>query len=503
MPGLVLLCDTGGCVSRYDGGNGGDKPGPYRPRGYHFSEKVQIRKDARYLGWLTIDNEDFCPCCANKIYDSIYKELPMAIEVTTHLVTDSPMSTLRIEAHGEPGPGGAPNQYIVTGMDFSKNPLFLGNVESINSAMLEILFQHGNPVPDGPNGITIEVLLAICAHRLEGFQKGPYAHEKNAIAMDKIYGAIDALKSRELSYLKPEEPAPTDSKPLFRVAGPLEKGALSHLVRYFEIFSKSTVEAINTGFFSDKATSMMERDIANLENVSPDNKRDLLESVEVLRGSALPRGYMFAAPAKITDTEVVAAVMYLRQNIHLFSRKTLFLVSAGHVSDDAANSMLMDINASRLGDDLKGDLIAAVEKVRGKSVVTLKEVPGLDENPERVVKIEGINNASYFSGFPIREIKPEDATIEVRISTDARQSGTDLLMTRILSMLIEKGYTTIGHTTLRDGEDQQHPSGFVGDEEGLMELYGPENGPKVIKSLQDVKVVVVQDIDASVRKTRQ
>ena len=56
-------------------------------------------------------------------------------------------------------------------------------------------FQTGNPA-DEINGISNEVLLAIVRDRLEGFQSGPFACDKNRHALVQVIGAMSALQDR-------------------------------------------------------------------------------------------------------------------------------------------------------------------------------------------------------------------------------------------------------------------------------------------------------------------
>lgn len=71
--------------------------------------------------------------------------------------------------------------------------VLLNGVETI-----AINFQDGPVQADGNgvNGLTHEVLLAIVADRLRGFQEGPYACQENADALVHISHAIDRLHDR-------------------------------------------------------------------------------------------------------------------------------------------------------------------------------------------------------------------------------------------------------------------------------------------------------------------
>jgi peptidyl-prolyl cis-trans isomerase B (cyclophilin B) len=114
-------------------------------------------------------------------------------QIVTHEVAGA-ASNLTITVGDEPNEKTHANhRYDITGFNTATNPS-----ERIESAALElsILFQHG-PIPEfGNNGITIESLLAICAHRLEGFQAGPFACDENSRALDHVNMALAALKGR-------------------------------------------------------------------------------------------------------------------------------------------------------------------------------------------------------------------------------------------------------------------------------------------------------------------
>lgn len=100
---------------------------------------------------------------------------------------------LTIAVTDEPGAGGANHRYEVSGFDASANPSCgrePGNVAKV------ILFQNGPINEVGVNGLTQEVLIAICIDRLRGFQKGPYACRENALALTKLEEAQMWLQSR-------------------------------------------------------------------------------------------------------------------------------------------------------------------------------------------------------------------------------------------------------------------------------------------------------------------
>ena len=64
------------------------------------------------------------------------------------------------------------------------------------SFVIDLQFQHGPIKEVGTNGITHEALLAVLADRLEGFQSGQYACPENALALEHIRKATEALHSR-------------------------------------------------------------------------------------------------------------------------------------------------------------------------------------------------------------------------------------------------------------------------------------------------------------------
>lgn len=88
----------------------------------------------------------------------------------------------------EPGHGGACHEYRVT----------VDNVGGV----VQISFQNGPINEVGVNGLTHEVLLAILADRLRGFQAGPYACKANACALTHIEEAQHWLQSRTLERMR-------------------------------------------------------------------------------------------------------------------------------------------------------------------------------------------------------------------------------------------------------------------------------------------------------------
>lgn len=102
-------------------------------------------------------------------------------EITTHKVNGL-NEALTITVMDEPGPGGAHHQYVIS---------YAGET----SPQL-IDFQYGPIAENGVNGISIEALLAIVAHRLECFQAGPFACTENGLALTKVNRALQFLLQR-------------------------------------------------------------------------------------------------------------------------------------------------------------------------------------------------------------------------------------------------------------------------------------------------------------------
>lgn len=88
-----------------------------------------------------------------------------------------------IEAQDEPGDGGANHEYSII-------------VNNDEATRTRLKFQKG-PVPQaGANGITNEALLAVVQDRLEGFDRGPFANDDTANALDHVKQALNALRKR-------------------------------------------------------------------------------------------------------------------------------------------------------------------------------------------------------------------------------------------------------------------------------------------------------------------
>lgn len=92
-----------------------------------------------------------------------------------------PMNVLSVLVLDEPGPGGDCHHYEVS--------TFAGPKAHIH-------FQEGDPIQQ-VNGITMESLLAIMRHRLEGCQQGPWSCVENEHALRCINEADQWLKYRK------------------------------------------------------------------------------------------------------------------------------------------------------------------------------------------------------------------------------------------------------------------------------------------------------------------
>jgi hypothetical protein len=101
---------------------------------------------------------------------------------------------LIVRSLGDANNAGAHTLFEILGFNTGTNPAWLD--PAFDS--LVIPFQNGNPNDPavGANGITHEVLLAILIHRLTEFQAGPFAHERNAKAIEHLTNALDELQTR-------------------------------------------------------------------------------------------------------------------------------------------------------------------------------------------------------------------------------------------------------------------------------------------------------------------
>ena len=106
--------------------------------------------------------------------------------ITTHRAGELD-DAISLTVRDDPGPGGAHHLYFID----VNNP----DPEMENSRTV-IKFQKGGVKEAGYNGISNEALLAIVQHRLECFQRGPFACEFNSHALSHVSQALDMLKAR-------------------------------------------------------------------------------------------------------------------------------------------------------------------------------------------------------------------------------------------------------------------------------------------------------------------
>ncbi len=96
----------------------------------------------------------------------------------------------QVDVMDAPGAGGAHHAYRVT---LAEEQCVSGHPVPIYAV---IDFQKGPVKENGVNGIFMEDLLQISAHRLECFQTGPFACQANADALEHINQALAALNER-------------------------------------------------------------------------------------------------------------------------------------------------------------------------------------------------------------------------------------------------------------------------------------------------------------------
>lgn len=109
-------------------------------------------------------------------------------ELNEHKVNPA-NDTLSVTVLDQPGQGNACHEYEISHPDMEPT---------------KISFQNGpiNEDGNGVNGLTHEVLLAIVADRLRGFQQGPYSCKANACALTHIEEAQHWLQQRTLERMR-------------------------------------------------------------------------------------------------------------------------------------------------------------------------------------------------------------------------------------------------------------------------------------------------------------
>lgn len=89
----------------------------------------------------------------------------------------------------DPNAGGASHEYRVDGWPLKPDDPIPGYAE--------VNFQHGpRGVEGSKRGCLDDHILAIVEDRMAGFQAGPFAHPKNAEALEHIQAARTALRER-------------------------------------------------------------------------------------------------------------------------------------------------------------------------------------------------------------------------------------------------------------------------------------------------------------------
>jgi len=101
-------------------------------------------------------------------------------ELTGHKVNPA-NDQITVTVVDDPGAGNACHEYDVT---------------LPNGKTTRISFQNGPIAESGVNGLTQEVLIAICVDRLQGFQAGKFACRENALALTKLEEAQHWLHHR-------------------------------------------------------------------------------------------------------------------------------------------------------------------------------------------------------------------------------------------------------------------------------------------------------------------
>lgn len=98
---------------------------------------------------------------------------------------------LQIHVLDAPGSGGANHLYAVV---LPEGSPIMDTTHDGNGVL--IAFQNGPIKEAGVNGVTQEVLLAICIDRLRSFQAGPFACRENALALTKLEEGLMWLNKR-------------------------------------------------------------------------------------------------------------------------------------------------------------------------------------------------------------------------------------------------------------------------------------------------------------------
>ena len=134
----------------------------------------EFEGDCNYISWSPKD-----------VFEVSYKNIasnPAAggRRVEGHKVNPA-NDVIEIDVLDAPGAGGANHEYAVT---------------LPNGHITRISFQNGAIAEAGVNGLTQEVLIAICIDRLKSFQAGEFSCRENALALTKLQEAQHWLHHR-------------------------------------------------------------------------------------------------------------------------------------------------------------------------------------------------------------------------------------------------------------------------------------------------------------------
>jgi hypothetical protein len=124
------------------------------------------------------------------------------MQLSRHVVSSDDPHNLTIEVVDLPGATNLHHRYDISGFDTNFNDLrylepYVDKFYLPPAEKLNILFVNGEQDPHVPtNGVTLESLLAICEHRVQGFEAGQFPCIENDEALHHIGKAIDALHRR-------------------------------------------------------------------------------------------------------------------------------------------------------------------------------------------------------------------------------------------------------------------------------------------------------------------
>ena len=116
-------------------------------------------------------------------------------KITDHVVTADD-AKVTITVMDEKGAGGAYPHYRVSGADIHLNRSYKDIGEPPRD--IDVYFQNGPIQESGINGLTQEVLIAICIHRLQSFQAGNFACRENEKALTHLEEALHWLQQRPI-----------------------------------------------------------------------------------------------------------------------------------------------------------------------------------------------------------------------------------------------------------------------------------------------------------------